>query len=82
MGNGGGGGNIQQVAIKTSGRPAGRREQVQGPSLGGLAGHAPYFHNGSAATLEDIIDAYQAAGFQFNFTPQSEADIVAFLKSL
>jgi hypothetical protein len=52
------------------------------PTLRGLAGHAPYFHNGSAATLEDVIDAYQAAGFQFNFTPQERADIVAFLKSL
>ena len=56
--------------------------KFKAPSLRGLAGRAPYFHNGSAATLEDVIDAYQAAGFQFNFTPQERADIVAFLKSL
>ena len=56
--------------------------KFKAPSLRGLAGHAPYFHNGSAATLEDVIDAYQAAGFQFNFTPQERADIVTFLKSL
>ena len=56
--------------------------KFKAPSLRGLAGHAPYFHSGSAATLEDVIDAYQAAGFQFNFTPQEKADIVAFLKSL
>ncbi len=56
--------------------------KFKAPSLRGLAGHAPYFHNGSAATLEDVIDAYQAAGFQFNFTPQERADIVKFLKSL
>ena len=56
--------------------------KFKAPSLRGLAGHAPYFHNGSAATLEDVVDAYQAAGFQFNFTPQERADIVAFLKSL
>ena len=56
--------------------------KFKAPSLRGLAGRAPYFHNGSAATLEDVIDAYQAAGFQFNFTPQEKADIVAFLKSL
>ncbi len=56
--------------------------KFKAPSLRGLAGHAPYFHNGSAATLEDVIDAYQAAGFQFNFTPQEKADIVKFLKSL
>jgi hypothetical protein len=33
-------------------------------------------------TLEEVIDGYQAAGLQFNFTPQERADIVAFLKSL
>jgi cytochrome c peroxidase len=56
--------------------------KFKAPSLRGLAGRAPYFHNGSAATLEDVIDAYQAAGFQFNFTPKERTDIVAFLKSL
>ena len=56
--------------------------KFKAPSLRGLAGRAPYFHSGSAATLEDVIDAYQAAGFQFNFTAQERADIVAFLKSL
>jgi cytochrome c peroxidase len=56
--------------------------KFKAPSLRGLAAHAPYFHNGSAATLEEVIDAYQSAGFQFNFTPQERADIVAFLKSL
>ncbi len=56
--------------------------KFKAPSLRGLAGHAPYFHSGSAATLEDVIDAYQEAGFQFNFTPQEKADMVAFLKSL
>jgi cytochrome c peroxidase len=56
--------------------------KFKAPSLRGLAAHAPYFHNGSAATLEEVIDACQAAGFQFNFTPQERADIVAFLKAL
>ena len=56
--------------------------KFKAPSLRGLAAHAPYFHNGSAATLEEVVDAYQRAGFQFNFTPQERADIVAFLKSL
>ncbi len=36
--------------------------KFKAPALRGLAGHAPYFHNGSAATLEDVIDAYEAAG--------------------
>jgi hypothetical protein len=52
------------------------------PVLRGLAGHAPYFHNGSAATLGAVIDAYEAAGFHFNFTAQERADLIAFLDSL
>jgi cytochrome c peroxidase len=52
------------------------------PALRALAAHAPYRHDGSDATLEDVIDSYQAAGFSFNFTKQEKADLVAFLKSL
>ena len=40
------------------------------PSLRGLAARAPYFHNGSAATLLDVINAYEAAGF---FPPGSNS---------
>ena len=30
------------------------------PQLRGLANTAPYFHNNSAATLEDVVDHYMA----------------------
>ena len=33
-----------------------RHWQIQKPILRGLAGRAPYFHNGSAATLSDAVD--------------------------
>jgi cytochrome c peroxidase len=55
------------------------------PSLRGLAARAPYFHNGSAATLLDVIDAYEDAGFfppGFELKPEEKADLVAFLESL
>lgn len=52
------------------------------PSLRGLAARAPYFHNGSAATLLDVINAYEDAGFDFGFTEDEKADLVAFLESL
>ena len=32
--------------------------KVKGPILRGLAGRAPYFHNGSAATLLDAVNFY------------------------
>ena len=51
------------------------------PSLRGLAARAPYFHNGIAATLLDVVHHYEAA-LGFVFTAQEEADLVAFLGAL
>jgi cytochrome c peroxidase len=55
--------------------------KVKGPILRGLAGRAPYFHNGSAQTLGDVIDFYDKR-FNIGFTPQEKADLVAFLNAL
>lgn len=52
------------------------------PVLRGLAARAPYFHNGSAATLRDVVTAYETAGFQFGFTDQDKDDLAAFLETL
>lgn len=46
-----------------------------------LAARAPYFHNGSAATLEEVIEFYESR-FQIGFTTQEKADILAFLRAL
>jgi hypothetical protein len=55
--------------------------KFKGPILRGLAAHAPYFHNGSAATLDDVVAFYDGR-FAVGFTPQEHADLVAFLKTL
>jgi cytochrome c peroxidase len=55
--------------------------KVKGPILRGLAARAPYFHNGSAATLDDVVDFYNHR-FDIGLTPQEKADLVAFLKAL
>jgi len=55
--------------------------KVKGPILRGLASRAPYFHNGSAATLADVIRFYEMR-FNISFTPQEKADLIAFLNSL
>ncbi len=55
--------------------------KVKGPILRGLAARAPYFHNGSAATLLDVVEFYNQR-FDIGFTDQQEADLVAFLSSL
>jgi cytochrome c peroxidase len=55
--------------------------KFKGPILRALAARAPYFRNGSAATLADIVDFYNAR-FAIGFTPQEKADLIAFLAAL
>jgi cytochrome c peroxidase len=55
--------------------------KVKGPILRGLAARAPYFHNGSAATLADVVEFYNQR-FAIGFTDQQKADLVAFLSAL
>ena len=55
--------------------------KFKGPVLRGLAGRAPYFHNGAAATLDDVVLFYDQR-FGIGFTPQEKRDLVAFLKTL
>jgi cytochrome c553 len=51
------------------------------PTLRALAARAPYFHNGIAGTLEDVVRHYETH-LGFVFTSQERADLVAFLKAL
>ena len=49
--------------------------------LRALAARAPYFHNGSAMTLEEAVEFYQTR-FTIGFTAREKTDLVAFLRSL
>ena len=55
--------------------------KVKGPILRGLASRAPYFHNGSATTLLDVVEFYDKR-FGIGFTAQEKVDLVAFLSAL
>jgi hypothetical protein len=55
--------------------------KVKGPILRGLAARAPYFHNGSAGTLLDVVNFYEQR-FGIGFTDQQKRDLVNFLNSL
>ena len=55
--------------------------KLKGPILRGLAARAPYFHNGSAKTLNDVVEFYNER-FDLNLTDEQKADLVAFLKAL
>jgi cytochrome c peroxidase len=55
--------------------------RVKGPILRGLAARAPYFHNGSAATLLQAVNFYNQR-FSMNLTEEQKRQLVAFLDSL
>jgi cytochrome c peroxidase len=55
--------------------------RLKGPILRGLAARAPYFHNGSAATLLDAVNFYDQR-FSIGFTAQQKTDLVNFLNTL
>jgi len=44
-------------------------------------GRAPYFHNGSAATLLDVVNFYNQR-FNIGLTPAQTSDMAAFLQTL
>jgi mono/diheme cytochrome c family protein len=49
--------------------------------LAGVWQHPPYFHDGSAATLGDVVNAYNTK-LNLHLTVQQSSDLVQFLKSL
>ncbi len=55
--------------------------KIKGPILRGLSARAPYFHNGSAQTLLDIVHFYEKR-FGLVLSPQDELDLFNFLSVL
>ena len=56
-------------------------KQYRSSPLQGLWQHAPYFHDGSAATLNDVASIYNTKR-ALGLTPQQLADLTEYLKSL
>ncbi len=55
--------------------------RLKGPILRGLAARAPYFHNGAAANLTQVVEFYDKR-FQMNLSHPQQMQLVAFLNSL
>jgi cytochrome c peroxidase len=55
--------------------------RTKGPILRGLAARAPYFHNGAARNLTELIEFHNLQ-FQMNLTSQEKLELIAFLNSL
>jgi cytochrome c peroxidase len=55
--------------------------RIKGPILRGLAARAPYFHNGAARNLTELVNFYNQR-FQMNLTDQEKSQLIDFLNSL
>ncbi len=55
--------------------------RFKAPSLRGLAARPPYFHDGSATSIAEVVDHYEVA-FAIPFTNEEKRDLVLFLESL
>lgn len=55
--------------------------KFKGPILRGLAARPPYFHDGSAASIDDVVDFYDGR-FAIGLTAAEKSDLVAFLRAL
>lgn len=55
--------------------------QYRTAPLKGVWQHPPYFHNGSAATLEAVVETYNSRK-ALGLTPAQVADVAQYLKSL
>ncbi|MEI9982054.1 MAG: hypothetical protein WDN69_01845 [Aliidongia sp.] len=55
--------------------------KTKGPILRGLASRAPYFHNGSGTTLQDVVNFYDQR-FSIGFSAQEKQDLVNFLNTI
>src|SRR5437667_299692 len=58
-----------------------KNHQYRTTPLRALWQHAPYFHDGSAATLLDVVEHYDRV-FGLGLAPQQKADLVEYLRSL
>lgn len=56
-------------------------QQYRTTPLRALAQHPPYFHNGSAATLEDVVSTYDQKK-SLGLSQDERADLAEYLKSL
>jgi hypothetical protein len=55
--------------------------KMKGPTLRALSARAPYFHNGAADSIDEVISFYDRR-FHIGFTSQEIADLKAFLQTL
>jgi cytochrome c peroxidase len=55
--------------------------KLKAPQLRALPARAPYFHDGSARSLRDVVEFYNQR-FSIQFSDQEKEDLINFLRTL
>jgi cytochrome c peroxidase len=81
---------MKDVGREEQSKLAGDRGSFKTPTLRDIARTAPYMHDGSLKTLEEVVDHYDKGGnanpwldeeiFKLNLSAAEKADLVTFLK--
>lgn len=87
-----GGADFSDGPHRNTGVNPGQTATFKTPTLRNIAITAPYMHDGSLATLDDVLTHYSRGGHAspgkdarmtgFPLTPRNRADLIAFLESL
>jgi mono/diheme cytochrome c family protein len=70
-----------EIGMETNEARRSKTKMYRTTPLRGLLSHPPYFHDGSAATLEDVVTHYDEV-LELDLTAAQQADLVEYLKSL
>jgi mono/diheme cytochrome c family protein len=62
--------------------PGSRRRSFDTPSLRGVRGSAPYFHDGRYATLDELLSAKDTRMFAGVLSEPDKRDLIAYLETL
>jgi cytochrome c peroxidase len=77
-------GEVRKVCDLARGQTSGQWKDVgafRAPPLRGLAARAPYFHDGQASDLKDVIEYFQRR-FNIGLSSSQKSDLLAFLRAL
>ena len=77
-------GELRQVTDPGRAMISGKWKHIgrfKGPMLRNLAARAPYFHNGFAADLDEVLEFYETR-FNLGLSADERDDLLAFLRSL
>lgn len=73
--------DAEEIGAETNEARRSKTGKYRTTPLRGVASHPPFFHDGSAETLEDVVTHYDTV-LELSLTAAEQADLLEYLKSL